>query len=119
MYQTTLDRWTPYMRWRWIGALTLLLLFGLRVVLMQVFIFNVVLVVPRSGGQDRALEKSTLVRGSRSPYTVHGAGALRTGTAAFVTHSRIFVCLFECASLLATAVANCDVNYVLFFRDGI
>ncbi|EFA10599.2 protein RER1 isoform X2 [Tribolium castaneum] len=35
IYQSTLDRWTPHTRFRWLGTLALLLGFGLRVVTKQ------------------------------------------------------------------------------------
>lgn len=84
------------MRWRWAGTLTLLLLFGLRVVVMQVFIFYVVLVVPGSGGQDCTLEKSTMVLGSLTGHAIYGTGALRTGTKSFSLYFQynIFQCHF-------------------------
>ncbi|XP_022909995.1 protein RER1 isoform X1 [Onthophagus taurus] len=35
IFQSTLDKWTPYTRWRWGFTLSLLILFGLRIFLMK------------------------------------------------------------------------------------
>lgn len=35
MYQSTLDRWTPHTRMRWVGAAVLVLLFLLRIFINQ------------------------------------------------------------------------------------
>ncbi|KAF5278790.1 hypothetical protein FQR65_LT14680 [Abscondita terminalis] len=35
MYQSTLDGWTPYSKWRWLGTIFLIIMFGIRIFTKQ------------------------------------------------------------------------------------